>query len=42
MGFESKAVNCFEENLKRKDEEQLVDKEVCECLLFLAKYHKKK
>lgn len=39
MGFENKAVSCFEENLRRKDEEQIVDKELGECLLYLAKYH---
>lgn len=42
MGFENKAVNCFEENLKRKDEEGNFDREQSECLLYLAKYFKKK
>jgi len=41
MGFEEKAVRCFEENLRRKDEEMIIDKELGECLLFLAKYYKK-
>ena len=39
--FELKAVDAFEQNLKRKDDEQIVDKEVGECLLFLATYYKK-
>lgn len=39
--FELKAVHAFESNLKRKDEEQIVDKEVGECLLYLANYFKK-
>lgn len=41
MGFEEKAVKCFEETLKRKDDEQIIDKELAESLLYLARYHKK-
>jgi len=37
LGQQDKAVKCFEENLKRKDEEQIVDKEQGECLLYLTK-----
>ena len=40
MGNEAKAVSCFEENLRRKDEEQILDKELGECLLYLSKYYK--
>lgn len=39
--FEDKAVETFELNLKRKDEEHTVDKELGECLLFLSKHYKK-
>jgi anaphase-promoting complex subunit 8 len=42
MGNEAKAVSCFEENLRRKDEEQILDKELGECLLYLSKYYKMK
>lgn len=42
MGFEERAIQCFEENLKRKDEEETVDKELGECLIMLANHHKKK
>ena len=33
-------MSCFEENLRRKDDEGVVDQEVCECLLYLAKFYK--
>lgn len=42
MGFEEKAIECFEENLRRKDEDVVVDKEVGECLLYLAIAYKKR
>ena len=41
IGLETKAISCFEENLRRKDEEQIVDKELGETLLYLAKYYKR-
>ena len=41
IGLENKAVSCFEENLKRKDEEQIIDKELGETLLYLAKFYKR-
>lgn len=41
IGLENKAVSCFEESLRRKDEEQIIDKELGETLLYLAKYYKK-
>ena len=41
IGLENKAVSCFEESLRRKDEGQVIDKELGETLLYLAKYYKK-
>mgnify|MGYP003352066314 CR=1 FL=1 len=41
MGYEDKAVKCFEENLIRKGEEGTIDREQSECLLYLAKHYKK-
>ena len=38
-GMKTKAKKCFEENLRRKDEELIIDKELGECLLYLAKFH---
>lgn len=34
-------MNAFEINLKRKEEEQINDKETGECLLYLSRYYKK-
>lgn len=42
MGFEERAIQCFEENLKRKDDEMVIDKELGECLMILANHYKKK
>lgn len=39
--YEQKAVNAFELNLKRKEEENANDKELGECLLYLSRYYKK-
>ena len=39
--YDKKAVDAFELNLKRKEEEQVNDKELTECLLFLSRYYKK-
>ena len=38
---ELKAVEAFEQDLRRTVAGQIVDKEVGECLLFLATYYKK-
>ena len=40
LGFEKKAVMCFEENLKKKDEREDVDAEFGETVLYLAVYYK--
>ena len=39
--YEQKAVSAFEANLRRKEEEQVNDKELTECLLLLSRYYKK-
>lgn len=41
VDYELKAVHAFESNLRRKEEEQVNDKEMGECLLYLARYYKK-
>lgn len=40
LGFQEKAVKCFEENLMRKDEERQVDKDLGQILIYLANYYK--
>lgn len=39
--YEPKAIEIFELNLLRKEEENIIDKEVKECLLYLIKYYTK-
>ncbi len=41
VGYEQKAINSFELNLRRKEEENLNDKELGECLLYLSRHYKK-
>jgi anaphase-promoting complex subunit 8 len=42
MGDIQKAAICFEENLARKDQENIESSETIEAYLFLAKYYKDK
>lgn len=42
IGEVQKAAICFEENLTRKDQENIESSETIEAYLFLAKYYKEK
>lgn len=42
MSDYDKAAKCFEENLKRRDKEEVESAETVEALMFLAKYYKSK
>ena len=40
LDFKEKAVQCFEDNLKKKEEKKIYDKEMGETLLYLAVHYK--
>jgi anaphase-promoting complex subunit 8 len=40
LGNQAKAIEAFTENLRRKDELRVIDKELSECLIFLARHYK--
>jgi anaphase-promoting complex subunit 8 len=39
--FEQKAVDAFEKSLKKKEMQQINDKETAECLEYLSRFEKK-
>lgn len=40
IGYQNKALLCFQLHLSRKDADSVVDKETAECLLYLASHYK--
>jgi anaphase-promoting complex subunit 8 len=39
--FEQKTVDAFEKSLRKKEQQQVNDREMAECLAYLSRYYKK-